>query len=387
MGFAYSVRNALQVPGRMEIDEMSFLAQLAKRVPHGGRIVEVGPFFGRSTTVMATANPGARITSIDTFENVDWTARYVAEYQGIPHFGRRAFNRYTRDFKNVDAIEGFSPDAAQGWSKPVDLYFEDAIHGNPGLARNIAFWTARLRPGGIACGHDYTRRFPHVKQEVDALAASWGATVTVAGSLWAVRKPKPSDSTAARAQVIEPALTACPQLRLRANNKTAQTTKSLSGFWCGAHLEVDRLNWLSIDAPDPGLGLALEYRLGHPEHGTSPWVPAGTRARLQTKGRDRPFTRLAMRLTARATGGPLHICYRVSARQIGNGGDKRSGTSAWALDGDWARLPNEGAALNAFTVLLSEHAPPHPQSAFEPRVATRWRRRSKAITRKILARL
>jgi len=39
----------LAVPGKMDMDEMAFLAALAAQVPQGGRIVEVGPFYGRST--------------------------------------------------------------------------------------------------------------------------------------------------------------------------------------------------------------------------------------------------------------------------------------------------------------------------------------------------
>ena len=70
------------------------------------------------------------------------------------------------------------------------MYFEDAVHGNPALKSNLNFWSARLRPGGILCGHDYGIKFPDVKREVDAIAASWKTTVHIVGSLWAMQKPR-----------------------------------------------------------------------------------------------------------------------------------------------------------------------------------------------------
>ncbi len=57
----------IRIPGKMSIEEMQFLAALARQVPAGGNIVEVGPFYGRSTHVMARSNPQANIHSIDTF--------------------------------------------------------------------------------------------------------------------------------------------------------------------------------------------------------------------------------------------------------------------------------------------------------------------------------
>ena len=173
----------------MDLDELAFLATLAAQVPQQGHIVEVGAFYGRSTNAIAQGNPTAKITSIDTFENVDWTDRYANQYHGIPVFGRDAFDHFTNSLENVSPIQGFSPDCVRDWVHPIDMYFEDAIHGNPGLKRNLDFWMGHLKPGGIACGHDYTRRFPDIKTEVDSRAHRWGCDVTVVGSLWALRKP------------------------------------------------------------------------------------------------------------------------------------------------------------------------------------------------------
>lgn len=374
---------ALSVPGKMELDEMAFLAALAAQVPKGGRIVEVGPFYGRSTRVMAEANPGAQITSIDTFEDAPWTRRYAARHSGIPRFGPEAFARYTGDLPNVAALQGPSPEAAKGWDAPIDLYFEDAVHGNPLLAENIAFWTGHLKPGGIACGHDYTLRFPDIKREVDAHAAAWGTEVALVGSLWALRKPAPGDAAARQRQPLTPALSDMPGLTLHAKTKRRGLHKAPAGYWCGAHLEPDRMLWFQVTAPDLPEGVTLEARVGHPDHGTGPWTQAGAPVRLLDEaGRPRAFDRVALRLSGPGAAG-LTLGYRVSARQIGGGGLARSGTSGWAYDGAWAAAVGAGLALNALTAALLDAPILDAQAAFPPRAPMA---RGRKVLRRLAAR-
>lgn len=357
----------LQVPGKMDVDEMAFLAALAARVPKGGHIVEIGPFYGRSTRVMGLANRKAHITSIDTFEDVPWTRNYAARHPAIPPFSQSAFALFTRDVPRVTAFKGPSPQVAADWSHPIDMYFEDAVHGNPVLAQNIRFWTQHLKPGGIACGHDYTLRFPDIKREVDALAAQWGTQVSVVGSLWALRKPGLSPAQTGADTPLMPALSDQPRLKLHVKNKRSGLHKAADGYWCGAHLEVDRMVWFQLAPPDLPEGLRLECRVGHPDHGVSEWVPAGTRVQLTGPGgKPKPFDRVAVRLV-----GPnpkrLQVGYRVSARQIGQGGAKRSGTSALMFDGAWAEARSRGLAINALSIALYESPPPDAQAAFPAR--------------------
>ena len=366
MTFKRITKSNLEVPGKMDMDEMAFLAALAARVPEGGHIIEVGPFYGRSTNAMARANPGAKITSIDTFEDVEWTERYAGQYNEIPKFGREAFDHFTAELPNVTAIQGFSPDVVSDWSDPIDMYFEDAIHGNPGLKANMDFWIERLKPGGIACGHDYSLRFPDIKSEALGWAKTWGTKVEVVGSLWALRKPIPGEDPALSAAGLAPILTDQPRLKIRVANKKRGADKASDNYWCGAHLEADRLSWISIDPIDAETGLKLEYRVGSSAHGAGDWTPAGQKARLIKAGKDLPFTRIAVRVSA-SDGRPApHVIYRVSARQIGNGGFKRSGVSRWAMDGDWASFHREGAAINAVTIALTDELPSDVQAAFTP---------------------
>ncbi len=381
MSFLHVHADVLKVPGRMDLDELAFLAALAKAVPDGGQIVEVGAFYGRSTTAMARANPSVAITSIDTFEDVAWTARYAAQYKNIPRFSRAAFEAYTHECPNVQALQGPSPEIATDWATPIDLYFEDAVHGNPGLKANLDFWTARLKPGGIACGHDYNRRFPDVKSEVDALALRWNTSVSIVGSLWAVQKPRHFAQTQSTTPM--PRLSHQPRLTLRSFSQRGGRRVSRDGYWCGPHLETDRLKWVRIDDIAARTGLRIEYRISHPLSGTTPWVPAGARASLHGQNGILPFTRLAVRIHGQKNDRTPHVIYRVSARQKGRGGTARSGTSPWAMDGAWTTLPSASVPINAFCVALVDAPLPHQQAEFHPSLRTQLRYAQKSVARKL----
>ncbi len=86
-------------------------------------------------------------------------------------------------------VQGYSPQIARGWKLGIDLYVEDAIHANPVLGQNIAFWTSRIKPGGIAAGHDYCQDWPDVMTEADAVARRWSSKVEVFDTLWSVERP------------------------------------------------------------------------------------------------------------------------------------------------------------------------------------------------------
>ncbi len=383
MSFKYVDSNALRIPGKMDLDELAFLAALAAEVPENGSIVEVGAFYGRSTNALACGNATAQITSIDTFETAQWTDRYAQQFMDVPKFDRGAFDTFTKHINHLTPIQGFSPDCARHWSIPIDMYFEDAIHGNPGFKRNMDFWVSHLKPGGIVCGHDYTRRFPDIKSEVDHLAQTWNTSVSVVGSLWALRKPA---RNAASSAPITIAIGTAPRFDIQVQNKRHGISKGQNGYWCGAHLDADRLDWLMIEDIFETAGIRLECRLGHHQFGTTDWVPAGQKAQLIHKNVARPFTKFAVRFSPEQPSHDWHVNYRLSARQIGKGGSRLSGTSAWASDGDWTSLPLEGPGANAITIDLSTIRPIDSQSAFARHPRRVWQDVRKAIAKKVLTR-
>jgi len=169
--------------------ELIRLMELASAVPPNGIIVEVGCLYGLSSWHIAKAcKPGVILFCIDPWKRERWIVNLVEKPQNGPHFSRRSFEQYTADCNNIVMIQGYSPRIASGWNLPVDLYVEDAVHTNPVLSSNISFWSKRVKPGGVICGHDYVSQWPHVIAEADRLASYYRTTLEVVDTLWSVVK-------------------------------------------------------------------------------------------------------------------------------------------------------------------------------------------------------
>lgn len=345
----------MSVPGKTKALELETLARLAASVPPGGVIVEVGPLYGRSTVAMARAAPHARIYSIDTWEMAPWIERYEQTLPGCHSFSLDAFRHYTRDYPNVTPIQGMSPDIVGDWREPVDLYFEDATHGNPGLAQNLNYWTQRLKPGGVLWGHDYTLRFPDVKREADARAQQWQRQIEVVESLWAMRTP----DAAPDARLYD-SLPAPPTqgLRVLTSNKRSGKRSTPPWRWAGAHLEADRLVWFALQWERKIPDLQVEYRVRNMEFGESEWVGVGEKAMIEKDGKRHQIDALAMRLTGpRASEYAIH--YRGAFRQIGNEGHKLSGVGEWGTQGGWSGAPKTpGAPMCSLSVIVQHRDEP-----------------------------
>lgn len=373
MGYLFTDENALRVPGKTSLDELGFLGALAAQVPSGGKMVEIGAFYGRATRVMALANPSAQVVAVDTFQDVNWTRKYANFYRDIPVFGMAAFEKYTANLSNVRAILGDSPNTVTDWPQNIDLYFEDAVHGNPKLRANIDFWSARVKPGGIVCGHDYSHRFLDVKREVDRLALAWNAQVCIVGTLWALRKPGARRNTTIASDFMKEG---GGQL-IVANKKMGEMSRP-PGMWTGAHLDPDRIESLRFVQSSKAVSGALQVRLGHPVFGETNWQDATCRVRFTPDQRLRPFTRVAFRYAPVKGKSPKPLSYRVSARQIGKNGTLYTGTSTWSENGAWAAVGPQKAAINAITLCFSAK-PLSAQSKFKPRRLSRLRQAGRAI--------
>lgn len=178
------------IPGELRDAELARIMELAAAVPKGGVVVEIGSLYGLSSWHLAKAcAPGVTVFCVDPWQREQWVIDIVEKPLNAPPFCRAAFESYTADCDNIVMIEGYSPQIARGWNLPVDLYFEDAVHTNPTLATNLAFWSERVKPGGVIAGHDYAKYWPEVMEEVDGLAKRVGSKLTVVDTVWSLRKP------------------------------------------------------------------------------------------------------------------------------------------------------------------------------------------------------
>jgi hypothetical protein len=160
----------LNIPGQVSEFQLQAIEVVASLVPKGGCVVEVGSLFGRSSWAWAKSIPqDAIVYCIDPWEG-NQGVRGLEQAHNI-QYGIAQFREYMKDCPNARPIQAYSPEGVGDWDIPVDIYYEDAVHTNPILDRNVKFWMSKLSPNGIACGDDYRPRFADVRA-----AAEWAAS-------------------------------------------------------------------------------------------------------------------------------------------------------------------------------------------------------------------
>lgn len=263
------------IPRTMTLGGLEFLGRLARTVPKGGTIVEVGPLFGSSTWVLAkNADPSVRVISIDTWQPQDWIKSIQEKFPGSKPFSKEAFLHYTNDCPNVQAVQGMSPNVMKGWNEPIDLFFDDATHGDPGFTDSLAFYLPKLREGAIACGDDYAAGWPDIVAAVTRLARQWKTVPEVSGRVWALVKPS---STSKTMSVYEKVGLFSPydlSVSIRMRNGETITYPPLS--WSGHLHRSTQIQAIKIDwaTGQPGK-LSGVYQLTDANGGLSPWILFG----------------------------------------------------------------------------------------------------------------
>jgi hypothetical protein len=174
------------IPGQLSNTDAEAICILAHSVPENGTVVEVGSLYGFSSWLWSKNTPQtATIYCIDPWIHEPWIDK-VRDRFGAPDLSLAAFINNVADCHNIRAIQGYSPDCCASWTREIDGYFDDADHRNPVLTRNIHFWSSFVREGGFCAGHDYSPSHPDVIAEANELAARWGSSVEVKGSVWSV---------------------------------------------------------------------------------------------------------------------------------------------------------------------------------------------------------
>ncbi len=265
------------IPRTMTLEGLEYLGRLAQSVPKNGVIVEVGPLFGSSTWVLAkNAHPSVTVYSIDTWEPQLWIAKIEAKFPNCKPFSLDAFKHYIQDCPNVIPIQGWSPDIVQAtWNRPIDLFFDDASHGNPGFINNINFFEPFIKPLGIICGDDYASGWPDIVREVDNLGQKWHLQPEIAGRVWAMRKPyfeKNITQTVYDSLELDIEL---PQLSAIISTKQGLHTIGSPNCWAGAMHKSDTVQTIQLSWKNPiaGLSAKIQYHLSNSN--TTDWIIAG----------------------------------------------------------------------------------------------------------------
>jgi predicted O-methyltransferase YrrM len=157
---AIDISKALLIDGWCSETELTWLAQ--KALLHE-RIVEVGSWMGRSTTVLAEHTPG-KVWAVDTWMGSEELKHILADKPSDWLY--ESFIKNMGDRANVVPVRMPSLEASRALGDiKFDMVFIDAAHDYESVKQDIEAWSVLCRPGALLCGHDYN--WPEVRKAVD----------------------------------------------------------------------------------------------------------------------------------------------------------------------------------------------------------------------------
>jgi beta-1,4-mannosyl-glycoprotein beta-1,4-N-acetylglucosaminyltransferase len=174
------------VEGWFGDEDMAFYRKIAAELSSDARVVEVGSWKGRSSSLMAVSlinkHKPFQFDCVDTWEGS------VEHQEGQPFqdpdvVNHTLFETFTANMKPVEghyrAIRLPSVEAAKLYeNETLDFVFVDAAHDYDNVKADIAAWLPKIKKGGIIAGHDAW--YPPVKRAVEEVF--W--QVSVAGQCW-----------------------------------------------------------------------------------------------------------------------------------------------------------------------------------------------------------
>lgn len=164
--------------------ELAALALAVSGLPRRARVVEIGTFAGRSTSLYFQAQPDLDL-DIHLIDNWSWNAKFATQAFAslvIDHFSDIPFTLHKMR----------SDDLGMRWGigiRFIDLLHIDGWHDMPGIEPDCRLWLPWVVPGGIAAFHD--SQSPDVATCIGQYIKGAGWTlVSEAGRTTVWRKPR-----------------------------------------------------------------------------------------------------------------------------------------------------------------------------------------------------
>lgn len=152
-----------QYPGHYEIEEAKLMYNLLIELGSNAEVVELGCFYGRSSTVIGEASKiaGFHFTCVDAF---------VINGEDVEnHFRKHILANY-----NCSLVKNTTNAAIKSWDKEIDYIFIDANHAPEGIEADCKNWLPFVKTEGIAQFHDYINwRYTHLPAIVDNYTKGW----------------------------------------------------------------------------------------------------------------------------------------------------------------------------------------------------------------------
>ncbi len=147
-----------QVQGWMTRAQAQRLWNAAKRLPRGGRIVEIGSYHGRSAIVLSRAvESGAQVFAIDPHGGND---RGPQQLEGEFEDGQRDHEQFMANLRAAGVVDRVthirkpSQDATGDIPGLLDVVYIDGAHRYAPARADIDRWGAKVASGGTLLIHD-----------------------------------------------------------------------------------------------------------------------------------------------------------------------------------------------------------------------------------------
>ena len=135
-------------PGYLSAEDIPAIELLCKKIKPNGILVEVGCFLGKSSVEWAKNLPESKIICIDGFNSPYHVLKQLLIQgdfrvpQGLNN-QLELFKHYTKNYKNIFAIEGFF-NKTFGFPGKADFVFEDSTHTQESIWRLLCLFGGNI---------------------------------------------------------------------------------------------------------------------------------------------------------------------------------------------------------------------------------------------------
>jgi len=129
-------------------DELKSFIPHVMSLPYGSRVVEIGTYSGRSTSVYFQLQKELNL-DIHLVDCWNWNAKYAAQI----------FTGMVIDFFNEVPFtfhKMISEQVIPTWNLPIDFLYLDGAHEHPEVDYDFENWPKFVKSGGILAAHDST---------------------------------------------------------------------------------------------------------------------------------------------------------------------------------------------------------------------------------------
>ncbi len=184
----------LEIPGWFSYKTL--YDEFIEKSPNNSVFVEVGTWFGKSTTYLANkiklANKKVKLITVDTFKGTD-NDKYQLDI--VDSFGGDIFYEFiensvaTKTFDDIQIIKDSSENASRLFENAsIDFLMLDAGESYNDVKNNIQCWFNKIKPGCYIAGDDYgISIFPGVTQVVNEYFYS---QIQIDNWSWVRKKPR-----------------------------------------------------------------------------------------------------------------------------------------------------------------------------------------------------